>query len=32
MNYGEALTEDYQRWTIAAAILEAAERFTASRK
>jgi len=28
MNYGEALTEDYQRWTIAAAILEAAERFT----
>jgi DNA repair protein RecO (recombination protein O) len=28
MNYGEALTEDYQRWTVAAAILEAAERFT----
>ena len=28
MNYGGALTEDYQRWTIAAAILEAAERFT----
>ena len=28
MNYGEALTEDYQRWTIAATILEAAERFT----
>lgn len=29
MNYGEALTEDYQRWTIASAILETAERFTA---
>jgi DNA repair protein RecO (recombination protein O) len=28
MNYGEALTQDYQRWTVAAAILEAAERFT----
>ena len=28
MNYGEALTEDYQRWTIASAILETAERFT----
>jgi DNA repair protein RecO (recombination protein O) len=28
MNYGEALTEDYQRWTIAHAILETAERFT----
>lgn len=27
-NYGEALTEDYARWTIAGAILEAAERFT----
>ena len=27
-NYGEALTEDYQRWTIASAILETAERFT----
>lgn len=27
-NYGEALTEDYSRWTIAGAILEAAERFT----
>ena len=28
MNYGEALTDDYQRWTIAHAILETAERFT----
>ena len=28
MNYGEALTDDYQRWTVAAAIMEAAERFT----
>jgi DNA repair protein RecO (recombination protein O) len=28
MNYGEALTNDYQRWTIAHAILETAERFT----
>jgi DNA repair protein RecO (recombination protein O) len=28
MNYGEALTDDYQRWTIAQAILETAERFT----
>jgi DNA repair protein RecO (recombination protein O) len=28
MNYGEALTLDYQRWTVASAILEAAERFT----
>ena len=27
-NYGEALTKDYSRWTIAGAILEAAERFT----
>mgnify|MGYP000147248190 CR=1 FL=1 len=27
-NYGETLTEDYQRWTIASAILETAERFT----
>ena len=27
-NYGEALTDDYARWTIAGAILEAAERFT----
>ena len=24
MNYGEALTQDYQRWTVASAILEAA--------
>jgi DNA repair protein RecO (recombination protein O) len=29
MNYGEAITDDYQRWTIASAILETAERFTA---
>jgi DNA repair protein RecO (recombination protein O) len=28
MNYGEALTNDYQRWTVASAILEAAERFS----
>ena len=28
MNYGEALTADYQRWTVASAILESAERFT----
>ena len=27
-NYGEAITDDYSRWTIAGAILEAAERFT----
>lgn len=27
-NYGETLTDDYQRWTIASAILETAERFT----
>lgn len=27
-NYGEALTDDYSRWTIAGAIMEAAERFT----
>jgi DNA repair protein RecO (recombination protein O) len=27
-NYGEAVTHDYQRWTIASAILETAERFT----
>jgi DNA repair protein RecO (recombination protein O) len=29
MNYGEAIADDYQRWTIASAILETAERFTA---
>ena len=29
MNYGEAISTDYQRWTIASAILETAERFTA---
>ena len=29
MNYGEAISNDYQRWTIASAILETAERFTA---
>ena len=28
MNYGESLTDDYQRWTVASAILEAAERFS----
>lgn len=27
-NYGEAITDDYSRWTIAGAIMEAAERFT----
>ncbi len=27
-NYGEAVTHDYRRWTVAAAILETAERFT----
>jgi DNA repair protein RecO (recombination protein O) len=29
MNYGDAISNDYQRWTIASAILETAERFTA---
>lgn len=28
MNYGEAVSSDYQRWTVASAILETAERFT----
>ena len=28
MNYGESLTDDYQRWTVAAAIMEASERFS----
>ncbi|CAB4671222.1 MAG: DNA repair protein RecO [Actinobacteria bacterium] len=28
MNYGEMISHDYQRWTIASAILETAERFT----
>ncbi|CAB5022729.1 MAG: DNA repair protein RecO [Actinobacteria bacterium] len=28
MNYGEVVSHDYQRWTVATAILEAAERFT----
>lgn len=28
MNYGEAVSHDYQRWTVASAILETAERFT----
>ncbi|CAB5240608.1 unannotated protein [freshwater metagenome] len=28
-NYGEEVTDDYRRWTIASAILETAERFTA---
>lgn len=27
-NYGEAVTHDYRRWTVSAAILETAERFT----
>ena len=27
-NYGDALSSDYQNWTVASAILEAAERFT----
>ncbi|MFZ2227221.1 MAG: DNA repair protein RecO [Candidatus Nanopelagicaceae bacterium] len=27
-NYGDHLSRDYQRWTVASAILEAAERFT----
>ncbi len=29
-NFGDQLASDYQRWTIASAILEAAERFTAN--
>ena len=29
INYGEIISHDYQRWTIASAILETAERFTA---
>ena len=28
-HFGDRLSEDYQKWTIASAILEAAERFTA---
>jgi DNA repair protein RecO (recombination protein O) len=28
-NYGDAISQDYQQWTIASSILEAAERFTA---
>ena len=28
-NYGDRLSEDYQLWTVASALLEAAERFTA---
>jgi DNA repair protein RecO (recombination protein O) len=27
-NYGDVLSSDYQNWTVASAILEAAERFT----
>jgi len=27
-NYGDVLSSDYQSWTVASAILEAAERFT----
>lgn len=29
-NFGDSLAADYQKWTIASAILEAAERFTAN--
>jgi len=29
-NYGDVLSSDYQNWTVASAILEAAERFTQS--
>lgn len=29
-NFGDQLASDYQRWTIASAILEASERFTAN--
>ena len=29
-NFGDAISHDYQKWTIAAAILEAAERFTSN--
>lgn len=29
-NYGDAISQDYQKWTVAHAILEAAERFTAN--
>jgi DNA repair protein RecO (recombination protein O) len=28
-NYGDVISQDYQHWTIASSILEAAERFTA---
>lgn len=29
-NFGDAISHDYQKWTIASAILEAAERFTSN--
>ena len=29
-NYGDAIAHDYQKWTIASSILEAAERFSAN--
>jgi len=29
-NYGDAISSDYQKWTIASSILEAAERFSAN--
>ena len=29
-NYGDAISQDYQKWTVVHAILEAAERFTAN--
>lgn len=31
-NYGEVVSRDYQRWTIASAILETAERFTSQER
>ncbi len=31
-NFGDTLSLDYQRWTVASAILEAAERFTAQER
>ena len=31
-NYGDLVSRDYQRWTIASAILETAERFTSQER
>jgi DNA repair protein RecO (recombination protein O) len=31
-NYGDAISHDYQKWTVAHAIVEAAERFTANER